>query len=129
MEQARERMHINNGFSRASKALGIAAIVSTFIVPVYLPLILGGIAIIIALLSRGKEEIDADGWVGITTGIVAISVNIAMMIFVIVMFLTNTYFRDMINVQYMQLYGTTLNSAIEKIIGGGFDLDMYLYSR
>lgn len=126
MEQIKEFNHFNNGYSKASKALGIAAIVSTFLVPVYLPFILGGLAVILALISRGKYEIDSDGWIGITTGIVAIVINISMIFLVVYLFLKSQYFRDMLNVQYMQMYGITLNTAIERIIGHGFDLDMYL---
>lgn len=126
MEQIKEFNHFNNGYSKASKALGIAAIVSTFLVPVYLPFILGGLAVILALISRGKYEIDSDGWVGITTGIVAIVINVSMIFLVVYLFLKSQYFRDMLNVQYMQMYGITLNTAIERIIGHGFDLDMYL---
>lgn len=126
MEQIKEFNHYNNGYSKASKALGIAAIVSTFLVPVYLPFILGGLAVILAIISRGKYEIDSDGWVGLTTGIVAIVINISMIFLVVYLFLKSQYFRDMLNVQYMQMYGITLNTAIERIIGHGFDLDMYL---
>lgn len=126
MEQIKEFNHFNNGYSKASKALGIAAIVSTFLVPVYLPFILGGLAVILAIISRGKYEIDSDGWVGLTTGIVAIVINISMIFLVVYLFLKSQYFRDMLNVQYMQMYGITLNTAIERIIGHGFDLDMYL---
>lgn len=126
MEQVKEFNHFNNGYSKASKALGIAAVVSTFLMPVYLPFILGGLAVILALISRGKYEIDSDGWVGITTGIVAIVINIAMIFLAIFIFIKSQYVRDIINAQYMQMYGITFNTAIERIIGNGFDLDMWL---
>ena len=126
MEQVKEFNHFNNVYSKASKALGIAAIVSTFLMPVYLPFILGGLAAILALISRGKYEIDSDGWVGVTTGIVAIVINIAMIFLTVFIFLKSQYFRDIINAQYMQMYGITFNTAIERIIGHGFDLDMWL---
>ena len=126
MEQVKEFNHFNNVYSKASKALGIAAVVSTFLMPVYLPFILGGLAVILALISRGKYEIDSDGWVGITTGIVAIVINIAMIFLAIFIFIKSQYVRDIINAQYMQMYGITFNTAIERIIGNGFDLDMWL---
>lgn len=126
MEQVKEFNHFNNGYSKASKALGIAAVVSTFLMPVYLPFILGGLAVILALISRGKYEIDSDGWVGITTGIVAIVINIAMIFLAVFIFIKSQYVRDIINAQYMQMYGITFNTAIERIIGNGFDLDMWL---
>lgn len=129
MEQVKEYNHFNNGYSKASKALGIAAILSTFLVPVYLPFILGGLAIILAIISRGKYEIDSDGWIGITTGIVAIAVNIAMVFLAVYIFIKSQYVRDIINAQYMKMYGITFNSMIEKIIGNGFDLDMYLFRQ
>lgn len=129
MEQTKEFNHFNNVYSKASKSLGIAAIISTFLIPVYLPFILGGLAIILAVISRGKYEVDSDGWVGITTGIIAIVVNIAMIGLAVFIFIKSQYVRDIINAQYMQMYGVTFNSVIEEIIGGGFDLDMYLFSR
>lgn len=129
MEQTKEFNHFNNVYSKASKAVGIAAIVSTFLMPVYLPFILGGLAIVLAIISRGKFEIDSDGWVGITTGIIAIVVNIAMVGLAVFIFIKSQYVRDMINAQYMQMYGITFNSMIEEMIGGGFDLDMYLLGR
>jgi len=129
MEQVKEFNHFNNGYSKASKALGIAAIISTFLLPVYLPFILGGLAIILAIISRGKYEMDSDGWVGVTTGIVAIVLNIAMIFLAVFIFIKSQYVRDVINAQYMQMYGTTFNSVIEEIIGGGFDLDMFLSNR
>lgn len=125
MEPTLEKKSFDNGFAKASKVLGILSLVSIIILPVYLPLICGGVAIILALLSRGDKEMDSNGWTGLSTGIVAIAVNIILVFAAIYIFMNNQFVRNAINAQYRELYGVSFTEMIEQSVGGDFDLDKY----
>ena len=46
----------DNGFQKAASIMGIAAIATTFFGLITVPMILGGLAMILALLSRGRGD-------------------------------------------------------------------------
>ena len=76
MEQPTENNSIyipyDNGFIKAASIMGFASIVTTFFGLITVPMILGGMAVILALLSRGKGDMKvlhtSDWHLGATDG-------------------------------------------------------------
>lgn len=129
MEQDEVYKPLDNGFAKLASVLGITAIVSTFFVPLYMPLICGAIAIILALLSRGKGELPSKAWTGVITGSIAIIINVAIAFSSIYLFMNNPIVRMSVNETSRKLYGYTINELIEESVGDGFDLEEYLANR
>ncbi len=68
-----------NGFSTAAMVLGILAILSTLVLPLYLPFIFGSLAILFALLSKGNaDKLSGKAIAGATCGTVGIGLNAAI---------------------------------------------------
>lgn len=68
-----------NNFSTAAMILGILAILSTFFLPIYLPFILGSLAILFALLSKGRApKLSGNAMVGTICGSIGIGINAAL---------------------------------------------------
>ena len=106
--------------------MGFASIVTTFFGLITVPMILGGMAVILALLSRGKGDMNGKAYMAFTCGSVAIILNILIVGYALYMFCFNPVFRSTVNEQSRRMYGYTINSMIEESIGGDFDLDAYL---
>ncbi len=130
MEQPTENNSIyipyDNGFIKAASIMGVASIVTTFFGLITVPMILGGMAVILALLSRGKGDMNGKAYMAFTCGSVAIILNILIVGYALYMFCFNPVFRSTVNEQSRRMYGYTINSMIEESIGGDFDLDAYL---
>lgn len=116
----------DNGFEKASSILGIISIITAFLGLGTIPMMLGGTAIILALLSRGKGSMGSKAMRGLTCGIIGLAINIFLICYVIMLFCTNVTYRDLINNQCRMMYGYTLNDVIEESVGDGFDLEEYL---
>ena len=68
-----------NSFSMAALVMGILAIISTMIFPIYLPFFLGSLAILFALLSKGRaKKFSTQALAGVTCGTVGIGLNVAV---------------------------------------------------
>ena len=130
MEQPQENntiyIPLDNGFIKAASIMGFASIVTTFFGLITVPMILGGLAVILALLSRGKGDMNGKAYMAFTCGSVAIILNILIVGYSLYMFCFNPVFRSTVNEQSRRMYGYTINSMIEESIGGDFDLDAHL---
>ena len=130
MEQTTENNTIyipyDNGFIKAASIMGFASIVTTFFGLITVPMILGGMAVILALLSRGKGDMNGKAYMAFTCGSVAIILNILIVGYALYMFCFNPVFRSTVNEQSRRMYGYTINSMIEESVGGDFDLDAFL---
>ena len=118
----------DNGFQKAAGILGIAAIVTTFFGLLTVPMILGGVAVILALLSRGRGYMSLRAYMGLTCGSVAVILNILIIVYALYMFCFNPVFRSTVNEQSRRMYGYTINDMINESVGDGFDVDSYLRS-
>lgn len=109
-----------HSFVTASLVLGVLAIVTTIMMTVYLPFILGGIAIILAILSRGNNKTFA---VQAKTGIILATVGIMLNIIIIggsvlaVIYIPEM--REQFNVVFEQTYGQSFQEMLEAIRNGG----------
>lgn len=126
MEEEYNRMPVGNTFSKASKALGIASLVAFVVAPGILTLILGGLAIILAILSRGKAEIDSKGWAGITMGAVSVGMTIVIVVVTVWLFLCNATFRRIVNYNYKMMYGVNVEDMLQETFGEDFDITKYI---
>lgn len=116
----------DNGFAKAASVMGVIAFASTFLGLATIPIMLGGTAVILALLSRGKGEMNNRAIVGLVFGAIGIVINIFLMGYIIWLFMTSSFHRQAMNSQYQQIYGYTINEVIENAVGNEFDLEEYL---
>lgn len=116
----------DNGFAKAASVLGIIAFVTTFLGLATIPIALGGIAVILALLSRGKGEMSNKAITGLVFGAIGIIINILLMCYIVWLFIKSPTYRQIMNNQFESIYGYTINEMIEGNVGGGFNLEEYL---
>jgi hypothetical protein len=105
---------------RTAAIFGIAAIFSTLFFPIIMPLALGSIAIVLAILSKGKQPSFTKGAKrAFITGIVAICLNLSMLVITICglyVFYTNPSARASINHMSEQIYGYSLDDMLQQIM-------------
>ena len=103
----------NNGFAFASLILGVSALFSLF--TVYLPLILGSLAILFALLSKGYgKKMVTTAKIGFISAITGLSLILS----ILVVCITSLYllFATCTDDQLLR-YGTQLDQAVEMQLG------------
>lgn len=85
---------------------------------VILPLILGSLSILFAILGRGrKEEIPAKGKVSIIISTFAIILTVFVTTFAIHMIFTDPKMRQQLNDTSMQIYGESFDDTFKKSFG------------
>ncbi len=112
---------------RTAAVFGIVAIFSTLFLPVVLPLALGSIAIVLAILSKGKQTAFTKGAKrAITAGIVALVLNLSILaaaVYGIYLFHTDPSARKEINRMSEQIYGYSFDDMLQQIMNQyGIDL-------
>ena len=76
-------------FSTAAMVFGIIAVITGMIFPVYLPSVLGSLAILFALLSKGRAaKLSTKAVAGIACGTVGIAIHVAVFCLTAVMLLS-----------------------------------------
>ncbi len=105
---------------RTAAFFGIAAIFSTLFLPIVLPLALGSIAIVLAILSKGKEPTFTRGARrAFTTGIIAVALNLSILVatcYGLYIFFTNPSARSEINRLSEQVYGASFDDMLQQIM-------------
>lgn len=116
----------SNGMAKASKICGIISVVSIITLMIYPAIILGSVAIILALLSRGKEKRLPDkARTGLTTGIVAIVVNIVVVGGAVAILFSDGAYKQQLNSMCAEMYGQTFDDMINDAMDGSLDLDYH----
>ena len=118
--------HPGSSFATASMVLGILAILSAFTGTVFPPLVCGGLAIILGLLSKGNDKaMLPNAKVGILTAILGLVINILIVASAFLLLFTNADmqndFRRQLNQYYEYFYGESFDDAwdeIEDMYGG-----------
>jgi len=111
---------------KASKICGIIAVASLVTFLVYPAVILGALSILFALLSRGEETRLSDkAKTGLTTGIIAISVNLVILGFGCLLIFSSGPYKDEMNKVCKQMYGQTFDDMMEDAMDGSFDLEYH----
>ncbi len=104
----------------AAFALGIAALISCFTFTVYPAFICGGIAIVFALLSKGRSpKMHNKATIGIVCGTIALVMNTLIVTYSTTMVLTNPELKEQLNETCEEIYGMSFDDMLEEITEGG----------
>lgn len=116
-----------NAFAKASLTIGGIALVSVFTFTIFPAIILGALALILALLSRGAElEFHKTAKNGILMSILAMIVNVVLVGGTFAMIFGNNTFHDELNATYEEMYGMTYDELLEGIMDGSIEAeDLY----
>lgn len=118
-----------NSFATAAQICGIIAVISVFTMTIYPAVILGALAIIFAVLSRGEEKKYSDrAKTGIVTGSVAIGIDIALIAATLMLIFSNGEFKKQLNDACMQVYGQTFDQMLDDAMNGESTLDPYSFT-
>ena len=113
-----------NPFARTAKILGTIALISVFTFTVYPAMILGALAIILALLSKGTEKSMHDNAkIGVITGIIALVMNVFIISSSFYMIFTQPKLRQQFNEMYESIYGESFDDTLDSIKNGSFNYD------
>lgn len=112
-----ERFHAAR-MEKMAYRLGVLAIISTFLIPVVLPFLLGSIAIVFASLSRGGSlEYSKKGKQAAFLGALAIGLNIAYIAYAVVTMhamLSDPAGRQQVSDLMYRMYGLTLEEFLSQ---------------
>lgn len=110
-----------NGLVNAAFILGIAAIVSAIMMTVYFPFILGGISIILALLSKGYEDkMAGPAKTGIVCSIIGLVLNILIVSISLHTLFTDARAFQQFDNMYEQIYGDSFTDKYKEMTGEDF---------
>lgn len=105
---------------RTAAFFGITAIFSTLFLPIVLPLALGSIAVVLAILSKGREPSFTKGARrAFATGILAIVLNLSILAATccgLYIFFTDPSARSEINRLSEQIYGASFDDMLQQIM-------------
>lgn len=106
-----------NSMATAASILGLATIVTTVLCTVYIPFITGSLAVLFALLSKGSSSrMNPTATTGVTTAVVGLVMNVALIVSVVVLYLTNPMIHEQANKLFEQRYGMTIDEMWEDMM-------------
>lgn len=106
-------------FKSAYTALTISGLsfLSAIMNTVFFPFILSPIAIILSALSRGRlKEKHFAAQAATVIAIIAMILNVLLMGFTLYRYQTDTVYRVAQNAQFKEMYGITIDEAVDNII-------------
>ena len=113
-----------NMFATAAKVIGIISIFSVFTFSLYPAFIMGGLAIILAVISKGDTiRMCQAAKTGFVTGIVALVLNITLVGALGLLFFTDNAFKTLLNDTSVEMYGQTFDDMIKDAMDGELDLE------
>ena len=108
-----------NIFSVFAKSLGIVSIFCAIFSMFYGTFVAGGLAIVLALLSKGSNPImDNRAKLGLITGSVGVILQIVLFAASIYSIIYIPEYRQQFNAIYEQMYGESLEESLEEILKG-----------
>ena len=106
-----------NTFSSFAKSLGIASVFCAAFSIFYGTFIAGGLAIVLALLSKGNNpKMDRRAKIGIATASIALILQTVLFVTSIYSILYIPEYRQQFNTLYEQMYGESVEESIESIL-------------
>lgn len=106
-------------FEIAAMVLGIASLASAVMFTVYIPFIVGGLAILFANLSRGKEkQYVGKARVAVITGMGGIILNTVIIALVLYAFFTIPAIREQVEAMVQQTYGMSFDEVVQSMLSG-----------
>ena len=108
-----------SSLAKAAMVLGIIAIASCFTFTIYPAYILGSIAIVLALLSKGRRpKLFSNAKTGIICAVGGIAFNTLIVTLISYLLFANPAVREKANQLFEEQYGITFDEAIEEIMEG-----------
>ena len=112
--------HPGSPFAAAALILGLLSIVTAVLGTVYPPLVFGGLAIILAILSKGNDRAYlTNARIGFISGIVGLIINVIVVVSSIWLICNNPQMQEEIhstlNQYYEALYGESFDDAWEEV--------------
>lgn len=118
MEAMEKELAYAERLEKAAWRLGIAAILSTFLIPVVLPFALGSIAIVFAVLSKGRSrKMSRRGKLAVLLGCLAMGLNIAYVLYTagtVYKMMSDPSGRQEISDLLYRMYGMTLDEFLSQ---------------
>ena len=109
----------SNVFAHYAKTLGIFSIFCAFFNMFIGVFVCGGLAIVLAVLSKGYHtKMEKNAVVGLTTGIISMILQLAVLAFSIYSILYVPEIREHFNSLYEQIYGEPIDDSINEIFDG-----------
>lgn len=113
--------HPGSSFATAALILGLLSVMTAFMGTVYPPLVFGGLAIILAILSRGCDpKYLTNAKIGLISGITGLIANVAVIASAFLLIYTNPQiqeeFHTTLNQYYEAVYGESFDDALEEIM-------------
>lgn len=106
-----------NVFALFARSLGIFSIFCAFFSMFFGTFICGGLAVILALLSKGyNTKMEKNARIGFVSGIVGIIFQISVFIFSIYNILYVPEYRQQFNSIYEKMYGESLEDSLDDIL-------------
>ena len=113
-----------NAFAKASMTIGGIALVSVFTFTIFPAIILGSLALILALLSRGAElTFHKTAKSGILLSVLAIVVNVALVGGTCMLMLGDTPYHEQLNETYEEMFGISYDEILEGVMDGSIETD------
>lgn len=106
-----------SSFASAAMVLGIVSIVSCFTFTIYPAFVCGSIAVVLALLSKGRRpKLLSKAQTGITLAAIGLALNTVLVVASIVLLFTNPDVREEVNRTFQRTYGQTFDEMMEEIM-------------
>lgn len=108
-----------NVFALFARSLGIFAIFCAIFGILIGSFICGGVAIILAILSKGyQNKMEKNAIIGLACGCIAIVIQISSFVFSIYNIINVPEYRELFNSMYEQMYGEPVDESITDILDG-----------
>jgi len=113
LEQINNSVEPNQKLYIACFVLGILTIVTAIMMTVYIPFVLGGVGIILGILSKGQLlHLPKQAEIGISAAIVGLVLNIVIMVSSFYTVFTNPEAYSQFNSTFEQVYGESFEDAL-----------------
>ena len=113
-----------NAFARASLTIGVIALISVFTFTIFPAVILGSLALILALLSRGAElNFHKTARDGILMSVLALVANVVLVGGTCFLILGDTPYHEELNATYEEMFGMSYDEILEGIMDGSIETD------
>ncbi|NLL77333.1 MAG: hypothetical protein GX235_08810 [Clostridiales bacterium] len=111
-----------NGLASAAMFLGITSIVTAIMMTIYFPFIFGSLAILFALLSKGRAaKFMKYARTGIVCGIIGITINLTILISSFVFIMSNPEILTQTARRYDKMYEQVYGISSEDIFGDSLE--------
>lgn len=104
---------------KTAAILGVFSIVTCFFLPLFVPLMFGSVAIVLAVISKGRgNRLTRSAQHAVTLGTIGISINLALIITIMVTFyqmIHNPDMRAQANQIMEQMYGMSFDDMLEQV--------------